>query len=105
VHQPEEFPTTTPLKEIAGEASQALAHLDVDRLEALAASCRAISRDLESRATATRPPMTVQPREAAREMAVLARILDATRANIDVMEHTSAFRSESLEYKPLPVRL
>jgi plasmid stability protein len=92
------------LKELVVEASRALALLDADRLEELALSCQALNRDLEYRSlepegrTAMRAALAVQAREAAGEMAVFGRVLEVTRANLDVMNRLRELRSGQLEY-------
>jgi len=75
------------LKQIVREASRALARLDADRLEELARSCEALNGAQLGRADLAR-----QARDAAGEMAVLARVLDATRANLDVMRRLRDLR-------------
>jgi hypothetical protein len=73
------------LKALVAEASCALARLDADRLEELALCCRALNRDLTSFSAEKRTVLAHQAREAARDMAVFARVLEATRANLNVM--------------------
>jgi hypothetical protein len=73
------------LKALVVEASMALARLDADRLEELALSCRALNRDLSARGGEERAEMAGQTRETTGEMAVFERVLEATRANLDVM--------------------
>ena len=72
------------LRELVVEASLALARLDAERLEELALSCQALNRDLAGRARRERD-IERQAREASGEMAVFGRVLDATRANLEVM--------------------
>jgi len=86
------------LKQIVAEASRALALLDAGRLEELAFSCQALNRDLASPGFADRPRMARQAREAAGEMAVLARVLEATRSNLEVMTRLRELRVGRLEY-------
>lgn len=83
------------LKQIVSEASRALALLDAGRLEELARACQALNRDHLVRAEAAR-----QARDAAGGMAVLARVLDATRANLTVMNRLRALRQGDLSYEP-----
>jgi len=76
------------LKELVREASRALASLDAGRLEELALSCQALNREL--------PPsseLVIQAREAARDMAVFGRVLEATRANLQVMNRLRELRA------------
>jgi hypothetical protein len=83
------------LKALVEEASQALARLDAGRLEELALSCQALNRDL---APANREALACQAREAAGEMATFARVLEATRANLNVMNRLRELRAVRLEY-------
>ncbi len=86
------------LKELVVEASRALARLDADRLEELALSCRALNRELSLQDTDLRTAMVLQSREAAGDMAVFARVLEATRANLRVMNRIRELRRGCLEY-------
>jgi hypothetical protein len=81
------------LKELVVEASRALARLDAGRLEELALSCQALNRDLAPTGDLAR-----QAAEAAGEMAVFARVLDATRANLNVLNRIRELRAGRLEY-------
>ena len=84
------------LKETVAEASRALARLDAGRLEELALSCQALNRDL---AEADNKRLAVEFREAESEMAVFARVLEATRANLQVMNRLRELREGRLEYR------
>jgi aminopeptidase N len=86
------------LKKLVGEASQALARLDAERLEELALSCRALNRDLAGAGATVRVALALEAREAAGEMAVLSRVLDATRSNLQVMNRLRALRAGRFEY-------
>jgi hypothetical protein len=94
------------LKEIVAEAARALARLDAARLEELALSCQALNRDLNRPAGSDLPPirgeqraqLAAEARAARRDMATFARVLEATRANVQVIERLRALRSGSLEY-------
>lgn len=86
------------LRQVVVEASQALARLDADRLEELALSCQALNRGLNLQNAAERNRLTRQAREAAPEMAVFARVLEATRANLNVMHRLREIREGRLEY-------
>jgi hypothetical protein len=90
--------TPPPLKVLIGEASRALAHLDAERLEELAISCQALNRDLEGVDAAGRLELARQAREAAGDMAIFTRVLEATRANIEVMNRLRELREGRLEY-------
>ena len=86
------------LKEIVIEASRALAQLDADRLEELALSCEALNKDFAVGALQDRSLLAEQVREASGDMAVFTCILDATRANMDVLNRVRERRTERLEY-------
>jgi hypothetical protein len=92
------------LKELVVDASRALARLDADRLEELALSCQALNRDLGSAGAGERAALASQAREAAREMAVFARVLEATRANLKVMNRLRELRGGLLEYREAPAQ-
>jgi hypothetical protein len=85
------------LKQIVFEASRALAQLDAERLEELARACQALNRDHLERAERAR-----QVREAAGGMAVFARVLDATRGNLQVIERLRELRMGAASYEPPP---
>jgi hypothetical protein len=87
------------LKELVVEASQALARLDADRLEELALSCQALNRDLADGDGGACAALAVESREAAGDMAVFARVLEATRANLNVMNRLRELRAGRLEYR------
>jgi hypothetical protein len=98
------------LKLLAADASQALARLDVGRLEELALVCASLNRDRVgkvSRETCQDQgpadpegcgPLAVQARQAAGEMAILARVLEVTRGNLGLMSRLRAMREGRLEY-------
>jgi hypothetical protein len=91
------------LREIVTEASCALALLDVVRLEDLALACQRLNRNLESSVPAEGIELARQAREASGDMAVFARVLEATRANLAVMHRLRDLREGRLEYgRPLP---
>jgi hypothetical protein len=90
------------LKEFVVEASKALAHLDADRLEELALSCQALNRALVPVDADQRAALAAQARNALGEMAVFARVLEATRANLNVMKRLQELRAGRLEYGQLP---
>lgn len=91
------------LKDLVVEASRSLARLDADRLEELARSCQALNSDLalcdrshwDGKARAT---LAYEAREAVQDMAVFARVLEATRANLNVMNRLRELRGGQLEY-------
>ncbi|MGA9670238.1 MAG: hypothetical protein WBQ94_13580 [Terracidiphilus sp.] len=86
------------LKELVAEASQALARLDSNRLEELALSCQALNRDFSPVIGENRATMTRQAREVMGEMAVFARVLEATRSNLNVMKRLRELRQGRPEY-------
>lgn len=83
------------LKDLVVEASQALSRLDADRLEELVLSCQALNRELMPESA---EDLKRQGREAAGEMAVFARVLEATRANLNVMNRLRQLRADRLDY-------
>lgn len=86
------------LKELVVEASRSLARLDADRLEELALSCQALNRDLAPASTAQRAELARQAREAAGDIATFSRVLEVTRANLNVMKRLRDLRAGRLEY-------
>lgn len=91
-------PKNPELRQLVVEASHALARLDADRLEELSLSCQALNRDLALVAGEGRADCERQSREAVRDMAVFARVLEVTRANVNVMNRLRALRTNRLEY-------
>lgn len=86
------------LKELVREASKALACLDAERLEELALSCQALNRDLAPVTEQERKTLADQARDASRDMAVFGRVLEATRANLQVMSRLRDLRLERQEF-------
>lgn len=86
------------LRELVVEASLALARMDAERLEELALSCQALNRDPAPASAAEREEFARQARDAAGDMAILGRVLEATRANLDVMSRLWERRDGRLEY-------
>ena len=91
------------MREIVVEASRALAVLDADRLEELARCCQALNRPALGPAAlrhndAEREAVSRQACDAGGEMAVFARVLEATRANLLVLKRLRALREGSLGY-------
>ena len=91
------------LKELIVEASRALARLDADRLEELALCCQALNRDLaQDRAQGdgdALAALAVEAKGAVGDMAVFARVLEVTRANLNVMNRLRELRAGRLEYR------
>ena len=88
-------PANPELKELVVEASGALARLDATRLEELALSCQALTR---ARSPEDAGERERQAREAEADMAVFARVLEATRSNLNVMKRLRELRAGRLEY-------
>lgn len=82
------------LRALVAEASRALAMLDAARLEELALSCAALNRAIDLHGE----KLVREAREAVGEMAVLARVLEATRGNIRVMNRLRELRAGRREY-------
>jgi len=95
---PPQEPGLPELREIVVEASRALALLDAARLEEMALSCHRLNRDLASMGPAERSDRARQAHEACGDMAVFAHVLEATRANLNVMHRLRDLREGRLEY-------
>ena len=97
-------PLNPELRELVVEASLALARLDADRLEELAFSCQALNRTIAPRPLndANRAELVRQAREASPQMAVLGRVLEATRTNLEVMKRIRERREGRMEYGRAP---
>jgi len=96
------------LKELVAEASRALARLDADRLEELALCCQALNRDLAQGDLTHGNAVDCQAlasecKEAVGDMAIFARVLEATRANLNVMNRLRELRAGRLEYREGPM--
>jgi hypothetical protein len=97
-------PANPELKELVVEASRALARLDTARLEELALSCQALTGKLNLGNVKERKLLARQAREAEADMAVFARVLAATRANLNVMKRLRELRAGRLEYSERQAR-
>jgi hypothetical protein len=86
------------LRALVVEASLALARLDADRLEEMALSCQALNRDLSGWSGQEQMEMARERRELTGEMAVFERVLEATRANLDVMSRLRQLHEGQREY-------
>ncbi len=90
------------LRQLVREASEALARLDAGRLEELAQCCRALNREMKPQKAKERDgaaqELARQAREAAGEFAVFTRVLEATRANLEVWKRLRGLDREQLEY-------
>jgi hypothetical protein len=93
-------PARVELRALVAEASQALALLDAARLEELALCCELVNRDLAlgNMDDDARKVLAQQAREAQANLAVFGRVLDATRANLNVMKRLREIRLGQLEY-------
>ncbi|MFY9853020.1 MAG: hypothetical protein WAK26_03975 [Terracidiphilus sp.] len=87
------------LKELVVEASRALSRLDADRLEELTLSCQALNRALVYEDAEARAALAAEAKNATGDMAVFARVLEATRANLNVMNRLKELRAGRLEYR------
>jgi hypothetical protein len=97
-------PLHTQVRETLKEASLALARLDADRLEALVVSCKALERDLALTAGEVCDVPPSEAKAAMNDLAVFARVIEATRANLNVMTRLRDLREGRLEYDERQVR-
>jgi len=98
MQEPEVRPANSELKALVVEASRALARLDAARLEELALSCQALTRRLHPGDAKARRLLAAEAREAKGDMEVFARVLAATRANLNVMNRLRELRMGRVEY-------
>lgn len=83
------------------QAGQSLAVLDAERLECLAASLRVLAQGSgqgRPRADAERRSIRVHGEELQREIDLLASVLAATRANLQVLRHADALARGAAGY-------
>ncbi len=104
MHEHEATATNPELKELVVEASRALALLDAPRLEELAVSCEALNQNLDAMGACEKRELARQAREAQADMSVLKRVLEATRANQNVMRRLREMRERRLEYDERLIR-
>lgn len=104
MHDLEATATNPELKELVVEASRALALLDATRLEELAISCEALNQNLDVMDASEKRELARQAREAQADMSVLKRVLEATRANQNVMRRLREMRERRLEYDERLIR-
>ena len=102
--EPGSRPADPEVRGLVKEASLALARLDANRLEELALTCKAFCGDLASATGDERLALVSEVRAAAKDLAVFARVLDATRANLAVMNRLRELREGRLEYGERQVR-
>jgi histidine ammonia-lyase len=88
-------PVYSELKTLVAEAARSLAKLDAERLEELALSCEALNRD---GFRGKHQPTLIEVREARQEMALLAKVLEATRTNVAVMNRLRELHARRAEY-------
>jgi hypothetical protein len=100
----EKRPANPELKELVVEASRALARLDARRLEELALSCQALTQARNPKSCDERMVLARQAREAEADMEVFARVLEATRSNLNVMKRLRELRVGQLEYSERQAR-
>ena len=93
--RPAELRNEPNLRAMVHEACQALARLDAERLEQLAVACCKLQLP-ESSSAEGRTALRNQAREAVPDMAVFARVLAATRENLQVMRRLQALREGRL---------
>jgi hypothetical protein len=96
------------IRRVVAEASRALALLDADRLEELAAACVALNRRLEALPRSSQLPndrkLVGQVRGAESEMETFRRVLEATRANLTVIRRLRRSDKTHLEYSEAHAR-
>ena len=92
------------MSELAQEAVRALAVLDTDRLEELAATCRHLGDPScpthLSAHDGDLAALQQEVRTAAPDLKTLNRVLEATRANAAVIRRLAEMRAEQPEYTP-----
>src|SRR5580658_2692044 len=86
------------LKELVRDATRALAQLDVNRLHELALSCEALTKMPLVVTTKNSEERTRQALAVKSDMDVFARVLEATRANVRVMERLRELRTGKRTY-------
>lgn len=85
-------------KQIAVEASRALANLNADRLDELAQSCQALNRDLPLALQNNRDAVLREAKQAFAAVATFALVLDATHANLQVLYRLREVQAGSHDY-------
>lgn len=86
------------LKRVLAEATRALAQLDAARLEEMARSCEALVLDGRIDEGELRDRVELESRDAAREMAMFLRVLEATKANLSVVRRLREVPTAPLQY-------
>ena len=87
------------LRQLVSEASRSLACLDAARLEELALSCEALSQGYALMSAEERREVARQASESRADMAVFARVLEATRSNLKVVQRLRELHGERVEYR------
>ena len=87
-------------RDLINTAVSALARLDADRLEETARSCEALN-PAHSVVSKSDTPLSL---DLHREMAIFARVLGVTQANMSVLRRLSELRSTAIEYGRRPER-
>lgn len=83
---------------ILTDAADALARLDAERLEQLASSCQGFFCSVEPADIASCVALKDIVRAASGEMGMLARLLEVTRINLDILSRLRTCRTNELEY-------
>jgi hypothetical protein len=78
------------LREIVQHATEALVHMNAERLEELARCCVTLKRDIEDQGKRTRTVIELQDSRA--DMELLGRVLRKTRSNLAVLFRLHALR-------------
>jgi hypothetical protein len=76
-----------------------LSRLDADRMEELALSCQALNHALVHEDAKAHAALAAEVKDATGDMAVFARVLEATRANLNVMNRLRELHAGQLEYR------
>ena len=95
---PINLPSRPVLKALVRDASSALAWLDSARLAELAEACEALNRELPVCGERESAAFVEEAREALRDMSIFERVLDATRANMRVIDRLAELREGRVEY-------
>lgn len=88
-------PVRPELKTLVAEAARSLAKMDAERLEELALSCKALQCD---RPLSSQQIPLCELHEVKQHMAVLAKVLEATRRNLFVMNRLRELHPNRMEY-------
>src|SRR5258708_38553670 len=92
------FQAQIELRNTIAEASHSLALLDAERLEELATEFQKLNDDVRLMHPVERADLARQAQQASMEMAVFARAIEATRANLNVMRRLRDLRQGCREY-------